>query len=96
MSSGVTAGEVRSFITAHLGGAFRENGVAAGEVGDDFDLLKMGIIDSIGFIGLISAIEDHFGVEVDFEDMDTDNLTVIGPISRYIEERALKKDGVTR
>ncbi len=87
----VTSDEVRSFIIAHLGDAFKENGAATDQVKDDFDLLKMGIIDSIGFIGLISAVEDRFGIEIDFEDMDTDNLTVIGPMSRYIEERALRK-----
>ena len=50
-----------------------------------------GIIDSIGLIKLISAIEERFGVEVDFEDMDTDDITVIGPLcDRYIEERERK------
>jgi acyl carrier protein len=87
----ITSGEVWSFIIAHLGDAFKENGTAPDQVDDDFDLLKMGVIDSIGFISLISAVEDRFGVEIDFEDMDTDNLTVIGPMSRYIEERALRK-----
>ena len=47
---------------------------------DDLDLMKKGIIDSIGLIMLISAIEEHFGVEVDFEDMDTEKITVLGPL----------------
>jgi len=53
--------------------------------------MKRGIIDSIGFLQLVSAIENHFGIEVDFEDMDTEDLTIIGSICRYIEERAEKR-----
>ena len=88
----VTSSEVRSFILSQLSVAFKENSLAADQVADDFDLMKMGIIDSIGFINLISAIEEHFGVQTDFENMDTDNLTVIGPISRYIEAQSQRKN----
>lgn len=87
----VRADEIRPFILSHLAGSFRENTLAEEEITDDFDLLKRGIIDSIGFLALISAIEEHFAIEVDFEDMDTENLTVIGSICKYIEERAEKE-----
>ena len=53
--------------------------------------MKRGIIDSLGLIQLISAIEAHFDTEVDFEDMDTEYITVIGSISKYIEEHAEKR-----
>jgi acyl carrier protein len=87
----VRSDEVRPFIISHLAGSFRENNLAEEEIADDFDLMKMGIIDSIGFLALLSAIEKHFAIEVDFEDMDTENLTVIGSICKYIEERAVKE-----
>ena len=87
----VTAGEVRGFIVSHLADSFKENNLLEREVADDFDLKDRGIIDSIGYLHLISAIEDHFGVEIDFDDMDAESLTVIGPMTRYIEERAEKR-----
>jgi acyl carrier protein len=82
----IRADEVKRFILSHLDIAFKENGLTEKEITDDFDIMKRGIIDSIGFIQLISAIEEQFGIEIDFEAMDTENLTVIGSISKYIEE----------
>jgi acyl carrier protein len=87
----VRSDEVRTFIISHLADALRENNVGENGITTDFDLMKRGIIDSIGLIQIISAIEEHFGIEIDFEDMDTDSLTVIGPLSAYIEERARKR-----
>jgi acyl carrier protein len=84
----VQADEVGRFIVSHLAHSFKENNVTEKDITDDFDLMKRGIIDSIGLIQLFAAIEERFGIEVDFEDMDTDNLTVIGSICKYIEERA--------
>lgn len=84
----VKADEVRRFIVSHLAQSFKENNTAEKDIAEDFDLMKRGIIDSIGLIQLFAAIEERFGIEVDFEDMDTDNLTVLGSICRYIEERA--------
>jgi acyl carrier protein len=89
--STVTADEVRRFIAAHLSDALKENGVGEQELTDDLDLMKSGIIDSIGLIQLVSAIEEHFGIEVDFEGMDAENLTVLGPLAKYIEERAQER-----
>ena len=88
----VTVDEVKRFVISHLSGALRENNVLPAEIEDGFDLMKQGVIDSIGLIQLISAIEEHFNFdEVDFEDMDTEELTVIGPLSAYIAERAKRK-----
>lgn len=86
--SALSAEEVRSFVAAHLADSFRENGVDPAAAGDDLDLMKSGIIDSIGLINLISAIEERFGIEVDFEDLDPEYITVLGPLATYIAERA--------
>jgi acyl carrier protein len=87
----VTADEVRGFIISNLADSFKENNLVEREITDDFDLKDRGIIDSIGFLQLISTIEEHFGIEVDFGDMDAENLTVIGSMCRYIEERGKKR-----
>jgi len=89
----VTADDVRRFVISELEASFKENGVDTGAVADSFDLMKMGIIDSIGLITLLGSIDDRFGIEVDYEDMDTDDITVIGPLCRYIEARAQKRSG---
>jgi acyl carrier protein len=87
----VAADEVRAFIISELRASFAENNVDVAAVPDDFDLMKMGVIDSIGLINLLGSIDDRFGVEVDYEGLDTDDITVIGPLCRYIEARAQKR-----
>ena len=87
----VSADEVRIFIIAELRASFAENNVDVAAVPDDFDLMKMGVIDSIGLINLLGSIDDRFAIEVDYEDMDTDDITVVGPLCRYIEARARKR-----
>jgi acyl carrier protein len=87
----VRADDVRRFIVSHLADSLKENGIGENEIADEFDLMKNSIIDSIGLIQLIAAIEDRFGIDVDFEDMDTEYITVIGPICRYIEDRAQRR-----
>ena len=87
----VRADEVKRFIISHLADSLKENGSLQKEIADDFDLMKRGIIDSIGLILLISAIEEQFNIEVDFEDLDTEYITVIGSICKYIEERSEKR-----
>lgn len=88
----VRVDEVKVFIASNLADALKENNVPAAALPDDLDLMKKGIIDSIGLIMLISAIEEHFNLEeVDFEYMDTEELTIIGPLCAYIAERAKRK-----
>jgi acyl carrier protein len=87
----VRADEVKGFIASNLADSLKENNITVDELTDDLDLMKKGIIDSIDLINLISAIEDHFQISVDFEDMDAEDLTVVGPLCRYIEERATSK-----
>lgn len=84
--------EVKAFIASNLADDLKENNVPGDALPDDFDLMKKGIIDSIGLIMLISAIEENFNLEeIDFEDMDTEELTVIGPLCAYIADRAKRK-----
>lgn len=83
-----SAEAVRSFVAEHLADSFKENGVDPSNIADDFDLMKSGIIDSIGLINLIGAIEERFDIEVDFEELDPESITVLGPLARYMAERA--------
>ena len=79
-----TADQVREFVVATLDKELREGGVDPAAVGDDFDLLVSGVIDSLGVIELIMAVNDHFDLDIDFEELDPEGLTVIGPFSRYV------------
>ncbi len=86
----VSAEQVRSFVLARLDGPLTAKSLTPRDVPDDFDLLTQGVIDSLGIVEMISAVEEQFSIEVDFEDLDAEDLTIIGPLCRYI---AGKSDG---
>ncbi len=81
-----TLAEVRALILSIAGPA-----LAAGPVeerSDDFDLRAGGMIDSLGFIELIAAVEDELRIEIDFDDLDPEQITVLGPLSRHLHAQA--------
>jgi acyl carrier protein len=53
---------------------------------DDCDLLLSGIIDSVGLLELISAVQKYCDREIDFEELEPESMTVLGPLCRYISE----------
>ena len=54
---------------------------------DDFDFLLNGVIDSFGVLEMMSAIEEEFQIELDLADLDAEQITILGPLSRYVAER---------
>lgn len=58
-----------------------------GELADDCDLLLSGMIDSLGLLDLMSAIQQHCQHEIDFEALDPEQLTIVGPLCRYVSEQ---------
>ncbi len=83
-----TTEQVRAFVLADLADAFAEHGIDPATVGDDFDLLTSGVIDSFGILELISSVNEHFGIEIDFEELDPEGLTVLGEFSAYVAQAA--------
>jgi acyl carrier protein len=86
--SRVSAQEVRAFVLSELDEPLRALGLEPLEVPDDFDLHKAGVIDSFGILELITGLEDRFELEIDYEDLDPEELTIVGPFSRYVEEKS--------
>jgi acyl carrier protein len=58
-----------------------------GELADDCDLLLSGMIDSLGLLDLMTAIQEHCQREIDFEALDPEQLTIVGPLCRYVSEQ---------
>lgn len=91
--SSVTAAQVRAYLLARYEASLIGNGVTGDSVGDDFDLLTEGVIDSFGILEMVSGMEEHFGIEIDYEAIDPQDLTVIGPLSRFVESQVSGKVG---
>lgn len=55
------------------------------ELGDGDDLLKAGIVDSLGFVELVEEVEARYGVQVQDVDITEENFGSIDAIARYVE-----------
>ena len=81
-----TPERVRRFLLALY--TDKLTGMNQAEVPDNFDLLVSGIIDSMGVLEMVGALEKEFGIELDMSGLETEQLTVIGPLSRYVAAQA--------
>ena len=82
-----TGTEVREFLLTRYAAKFQARGLQAEQVADDFDLLKEGVIDSLGIMELVVDLENHFGHPIDFEDLDAEAMTVFGPLTNYVQRK---------
>jgi len=82
--SAVTAEEVRAVVLDELAEPIAGLGVAPEEMPDDFDLLTSGLIDSLGLMELIASVNERLGLDIDYEDLDPEGLTVLGTFSGYV------------
>ncbi len=80
--------EVRARILAVCGPALAVCGVDVAAPPEDLDLRACGAIDSLGFIELVTELEEAFGVELELEDMDPERLTMLEPLARAVAEQA--------
>jgi acyl carrier protein len=72
---------LREYIAKYLRGQGRE---VPAELSDDCDLLLSGYVDSLGLLELMTAIQDHFGREIDFDELDAEQMTIVGPLKTFI------------
>jgi acyl carrier protein len=83
-----TTADIRSLILSFLQPSLLANGIDTGPMPDDTDLRAAGLIDSLGFVQLLSELEHRLGITVDLSDMDPAQLTNLGALSRHIAARA--------
>lgn len=73
---------VRTFIDRWV----REHvaATAALELPPGRNLIADGVIDSLGFLNLVGALETEFSVELDFGDREPEEFTTIGGLSGVV------------
>ncbi len=73
------AGKVREYI---------EEFITYGDpVGDDESLIESGTVDSTGAMELILFLEETFGIEVDDDEIDPENLDSITIIASFVSSK---------
>jgi len=84
----VTAHDIRKFLVDYLSGKLKSNGSTACEdLPEDCDILLAGMIDSLGLLELVGAIQEFTGVEIDFEALDPEQMTIVGPLCKFVSEQ---------
>jgi acyl carrier protein len=48
------------------------------------DLLESGLVDSLGFVDLVAAIERRFDIVVSLVDVDLDEFRTVGSIATFV------------
>jgi len=82
--------EVRKYLVNRYASQLQSRGLGAESLPDDFDLLQEGIIDSLGIMELVTDVESHFGHPVDFEELDAEKMTVVGPLVLHITRKLME------
>jgi acyl carrier protein len=50
----------------------------------DVDLFAAGIVDSLMFVKLLAALEEHFSVHVSFEELEIDDFRTLRQIASFV------------
>jgi acyl carrier protein len=82
-----TQGDIRLFVTSFI----QKRLLAAGhqppnDLSDGCDLLLSGFIDSLGVLELTNAIQHYCGREIDFEALDIEQMTIVGPLCKFVSD----------
>lgn len=73
-----TKQQMRQFLLKEIEPKRTALGIPAEEINDSFELVGSGIVDSLGFIELVGAMESEFNFEMDFEELDPAQFTTLG------------------
>jgi acyl carrier protein len=76
-----TENRLRSFIADELHGDGRE------KLTDEYPLIERGVVDSMGILSVVSFIESEFGVEIEDEELVSENFGTIAGMTRLIESK---------
>ena len=83
----VTPSNIRQFLLVKYLDRIQALGLTPATLPDDFDFLLNGVIDSFGILEMINAIEEEFRIELDLAALDAEQITILGPLSRYVAEK---------
>ncbi len=82
--------EVQRFLKDYLAQKREADGrETLQDLSDNCDLLLSGVIDdSIGFLDLLLAMQEFIGREIDFDVLDPEEMSVVGPLCKFVSEQS--------
>lgn len=86
----MTLESIRALVFAILEPRFRLAGVAAPEsINYTFDMFASGVLDSLGFVELMVALEGRLGVTIDFAEMPTGEISNFARFCAFVHGKAV-------
>jgi acyl carrier protein len=83
-----TPDDVRLVLAQFLNRKLKERGQSPlNHLTDDYDLLLAGVLDSLTFVEMITAIGEHFDWEVDLEGADPEEVMIVSYLCRFVSEQ---------
>ena len=80
--------EIRKKVMELLREKLQRLSIRESELGDSFDLVKSGFVNSLEFVDLVATIEKEIDREIDFEEaLENGELTTIGGLIRAFENK---------
>ena len=78
--------EIKKSLMRLLGDKLNRVGIAENELGDRFDLVKSGLVNSLEFVDMVATLEKEWHCEIDFEAaLDIGDLTTLGGLVKTFE-----------
>ena len=53
----------------------------------DVDVIETGLLDSLGLVTLVVALEQRCNVQIPFETLEVDDFRTVGSIASLVEDR---------
>jgi acyl carrier protein len=86
-----TPDDVRVFVADFLNHKLENRGQGPlSDLPDEYDVLLAGVLDSLGFVEMMMAAGEHFVGEIDFESLDPEKMTIVGPLCVFLSEQLRK------
>ena len=84
----MSEGNVRFFLKDYLAQSLKASGrVLPDDLADDCDLLLSGVIDSLGVLDLMTAMQEFAGRDIDFALLDPEQMTIVGALCKFVSEQ---------
>lgn len=74
--------EIRNFVHERISLSLQGN--SHGDIADNSNLIESGILDSMGFVSIIVAVEEKYQISADFEDADPEAFLTVGGLVEIV------------
>lgn len=78
--------EIRKEIMDRLSSRSERLGFRQKFLMTDFDLIRSGLLDSMSFIQFVAELEQHYGIQIDFEKEEPSKFTTLNGLAGVLHK----------